>query len=252
MSLKNKIINFFDVPLLIIICAIFVFRWAFFEPYVIPSGSMIPSLLIHDHIVVNKFRYGLRVPFSKKWIWKRAQPQRGDVVVFKPVKAKKGMKMVKRVVGLPGDKIYIDDEKQLWINGDLVKRVSLIGPGDGKPFYSLKERDLGADFQDYQFYSKTAKNGRVYRVIFEEDKFSFPFQQDFEVPEGSVFVIGDNRDHSYDSRFWGALPINNIIGKAIFIWLSCDETFFNLPILDAPFFCDPRYIRWSRIVFSVH
>ena len=84
----------------IVIIIIFTFRWAFFEPYAIPSGSMIPSLLIHDHIIISKMAYGLRVPFTKKWIWQWNSPKRGDIVVFRPVKTKNISFMIKRVVGL--------------------------------------------------------------------------------------------------------------------------------------------------------
>ena len=106
-----------------IVIMILVFRWAFFEPYVIPSGSMIPSLLIYDHIIVNKFTYGLRIPFTSHWIWQRhPHPQRGDVVVFRPVDTTNKMKfMIKRVIGVAGDEIYIDENKQLWINGQALK-----------------------------------------------------------------------------------------------------------------------------------
>lgn len=236
-----------DFSLVIIVFGILVFRWAWFEPYVIPSGSMIPSLLIHDHIVVNKFHYGTHVPFSKKWLVRRAEPQRGDIVVFRPVNKKEGMKfMVKRIVGLPKDKIYIDDKKQLWINGEQVQQTSLEAQGDKEKFYSLTEEDLGASFSDYRFYSETGKNGYTYRIILEEEEFSLPLQTDFEVPDGYVFVMGDNRDNSHDSRFWGSLPISHIMGKAVLIWLSCDETFFNLPLL-----CHPGKIRGARLLKKI-
>jgi len=246
MNIKKFFSGIVDGPLIIIALFILLFRWALFEPYVIPSGSMIPSLLIYDHIIVNKFHYGLRVPFSKKWIWNRVAPQRGDVVVFRPVKVTRGMKfMVKRVIGLPGDKIYVDAHKRLWVNGTLIQRASLNGPGDGG-FYSLSEEDLGASFTDYRFYSETGKNGYTYRIILEEGEPAPPLETDFEVPDGFVFVIGDNRDNSHDSRFWGPLPVSHIMGKAVLIWLSCNETFFNLPLL-----CHPGKIRGARLLKRV-
>lgn len=226
------------------VLAILAFRWLLFEPYVIPSGSMIPTLLIHDHILVNKFAYGVRVPFSAKWLFKNSDPQRGDIVVFRAVNDE-GYFMIKRVVGLPGDTIEVDQEGFLKVNGEKLDVKPLAVSEDPKsqePYYAVTEKDLGgegASYGEYDFYEENLK-GVIHRAILTKGAPRF-FDRPVTVPENQFFCMGDNRDNSKDSRFWGALPRENLLGKAMFVWLSCDET---LPYL--PFLCNPLKLRWGR------
>lgn len=231
---------------LLAVAAILAFRWALFEPYVIPSGSMIPTLLIHDHILVNKFAYGLRVPFTKHWLFKNKDPERGDIVVFRSVEDN-GFFMIKRVVGVPGDTIEVDPEGYVSVNGEKLTTKMLNVTEDKAsqaPYYPVSEADLGGAYSDYDFLEENLK-GVVHRAILTKNSNRF-FDRPFKVPDNQYFCMGDNRDNSKDSRFWGALPREHLLGKALFVWLSCDET---LPFL--PFLCNPLHIRWGRFLHQL-
>ena len=200
------------------------FRWAFWEPFVIPSGSMKTTLLIQDYVLVKKYAYGLRIPFSKFWLWGPKTPQRGDVVVFKS-KDGSGQFLVKRVVGLPGDQIAMDNKGHLRVNGEAFG-------------YELIKDD-----EDFVVYKEN--NGvRSYRIQYasgmeQED-------QDFSVPEGQIFLMGDNRNYSNDSRFWGPLPMENMMGRLTMIWMSCEDS-DDL----SSFLCAPAQFRLGRILTPV-
>lgn len=232
-ELTKGMLSFWGIILLILSV-----RWLFFEPYVIPSGSMIPSLLVHDHIVVNKFAYGIRYPFSSRLLWQRKIPKRGDVVVFRSVEDRRFM--IKRVIGLPGDEIFLDEKGQVWINDEKLSRSQIENPKKGGKFYSLNERSLMARYENYDFF-KEITSRHEYRVIYRKASFRLD-SQTYKVPENHVFVMGDNRDNSRDSRYFGFLPLSRVMGRAFGIWLSCEET---LPLIS--FLCNPIELRWKRL-----
>ena len=206
-----------------VILAIFLMRSFLFEPFKIPSGSMIPTLLINDLILVNKFHYGVRLPVINTKIINNHSPERGDVMVFR-YPPKPSLDYIKRVVGLPGDEVaYLN--KQLTVNG--------------KPLVQQPMPDFfDADALRYskQLEERTAEGGRKYRILVEAERPAFiPGAEPFKfrencrysaegvvckVPEGHYFMMGDNRDNSLDSRFWGFVPEENIVGKAFFVWMN--------------------------------
>ena len=205
-----------------VILVVFVLRSFLFEPFKIPSGSMIPTLLVGDLILVNKFHYGVRLPVINKKIIANNDPQRGDVMVFRyPVDPRQDY--IKRVVGVPGDEVMFTNQA-LTING---QKVPLTAKGD---FYDEDSLRYSPQFLE--------KLGAVEHGILVDpkrqayygpDPKSFPMHENCrytaegvscKVPAGHYFMMGDNRDNSQDSRYWGFVPDENIVGRAFFVWMN--------------------------------
>ncbi len=230
------------------ILAALTIRWLFLEAYVIPTGSMLPSLLINDHIFVNKLTYGVRVPFSENWLVKFRTPERGEIVVFKyPVDM--STFFIKRVVGIPGDKIKYENGT-LSVNGIVQQKNP---PESSEDFDWLNDENLnGRDTSvidsksNYTHFTELleSSNGRVlhHSIMLRKNDFtSVSGDGEWTVPEDSLFVMGDNRNNSHDSRYWGFVPMKNILGKAGFVWLSCDQMIPFIPVI-----CNPLTIRLTR------
>ena len=204
-----------------VIIAVFLLRSFLFEPFKIPSGSMIPTLHIGDLILVNKFHYGVRLPVINKKIIDGHVPQRGDVMVFR-YPPKPSLDYIKRVVGVPGDEVaYL--KKRLTINGQVVETIAVpeFFDEDAMRYFKQFEETLGT---------------KKHRILNDDERPEFvPGVTSFagsegcrysvegvvcKVPQGHYFVMGDNRDNSLDSRFWGFVPDQNIVGKAFFVWMN--------------------------------
>lgn len=202
--------SFFPVLLLVLLIRSFLG-----EPFKIPSSSMMPTLLIGDFVLVNKFSYGLRLPVLHTKILDTGSPQRGDVMVFRfpgrgPDDPQKGVDYIKRVVGLPGDVIEYRD-KQIFVNGEAVPLVPDgvfvgVGQGRGETGDRLLTETLGT--HTHQILHRDPESRGSGR---------------FEVPTGHYFVMGDNRDNSLDGRFWGFVPDENLVGRAVLIWMNFDS-----------------------------
>ena len=222
-------------------------RWAFMEAYVIPSPSMLPALLIHDHIFVNKSIYGIRVPFSENWLIEFGKPKRGEVIVFKFPRDKSTF-YIKRVVGIPGDKVYYEDGN-LFINDKQVPRTPATEEGG---FSYVKDVDFQSGGQlpfetkaDFEHYIEEIDN-KKFDVLLRRGSYMGSRYGPVYVPEGQLFVMGDNRSRSSDSREWDFVPHENILGRAMFVWLSCEKT---LPVVS--FLCNPFTIRGTRFFHQV-
>jgi signal peptidase I len=195
------------------------------EAFKIPSGSMLPTLSIGDHIFVNKFIYGLRIPFTKYRILDVSEPKRGDVVVF-IYPADESKDFIKRVVGLPGDDVVMEG-KNVWINGHMLTETELTVsefPGDKRRLVvengSMRSIPFVRGWRDMAFYEENldgVEHLTQYERNLERERF------EAVVPEGYYLMIGDNRDNSADSREWGFVPRDNIKGKAMFVWLPIDK-----------------------------
>lgn len=195
---KKHIIREYIESILIAVIMALIIKAFIVQAFKIPSGSMIPTLMIGDHILVNKFIYGVKIPFTDKIIIPFKNPKYGDIIVFKfPEDEKKDF--IKRVVGLPGDKLEIKDKK-IYINGKFV---------------------------DEQFAAHS--DPMLYPSAIQPRDNLGPIT----VPEDSYFVMGDNRDFSLDSRYWGFVKLNKIRGKAFIIYWSWDG--------------EDSWVRWNRI-----
>jgi len=204
-----------------VIIGVFILRSFLFEPFKIPSGSMIPTLLVGDLILVNKFEYGLRLPVLNTKITEGNAPQRGDVMVFR-YPPKPSLDYIKRVIGVPGDEVaYLN--KRLTVNGKPL-------PTDALPEFF--DEDSMRYFKQFEETLGIAKH----RVLNDDSRPAFvPGADEFQfkancqysvegvvckVPAGHYFMMGDNRDNSLDSRYWGFVPEKNIVGKAFFVWMN--------------------------------
>lgn len=207
-----------------VILAVFLLRSFLVEPFKIPSGSMIPTLLVGDFILVNKFTYGIRLPVLNKKIVELKSPERGDVVVFR-YPPDTSLDYIKRVVGLPGDKVEYHDKKLL-ING---KQVIHEGAGDyldpARLYYTPKFKEqLGQVSHNILLDSEALNTARPIVSFPHEDQCHYNYDGiTCQVPAGHYFVMGDNRDNSQDSRYWGFVPDANLVGKAFFIWFNFSD-----------------------------
>ncbi|MEK7356544.1 MAG: signal peptidase I [Bdellovibrionota bacterium] len=214
-------------------------RWAVAEAYVIPSGSMLPTLLLHDHIFVNKMVYGVRVPFSSQWLVKFSEPKRGGIVVFK--NPRDGVVMVKRIVGISGDQLRYDG-RTLYLNDQKIENTETASRTN---FDWLRDSDVENRMAQHDFLNEHLGDVSHDLLLDREEG---PYEaQTYTVPPGQLFMMGDHRDNSADSRVWGYLPVENILGRASFVWLTCDE-----PIPVVELFCNPLTMRWGRLGHSVN
>jgi signal peptidase I len=208
-----------------VILAVLVLRSFVVEPFRIPSESMLPTLLNGDFILVNKFSYGLRLPVLNTKLIGNGQPARGDVVVFRYPR-EPAVAYIKRVIGLPGDRLAYRD-KQLLIN-DQPAVLTLLPNDSADPGYQQFNERLNEVNHRIQV-SAAGRWGLAglwpgLQLRREPDG---TVAWEYQVPEGQYFVMGDNRDNSSDSRVWGPLPEENLIGKAFFIWMNLDCITFN-------------------------
>lgn len=223
---------FFPILLIVLILRSFLA-----EPFRIPSGSMRPTLLEGDFILVNKFDYGIRLPITGTLLYEMGKPKRGDVIVFKYVRRNgESIDMIKRVVGLPGDHVQYK-EKTIYINNVAQKQDFIkdtidkdVGRSEGWPARQFQET-LGSVLHD--IYTHTDSNDAPHRYI------------DVVVPNDGYYVMGDNRDNSDDSRSWGFVNSDDILGRAMGIWMSWDSAPEGIE-------CLQHCIRFDRIGMSLN
>ncbi|NRA84094.1 MAG: signal peptidase I [Gammaproteobacteria bacterium] len=209
---------------------VLILRSFIYEPFQIPSGSMMPTLLVGDFILVEKFAYGIKLPVLRNKIIETGSPERGDAVVFK-YPPEPNIDYIKRVIGLPGDTV-------LYRNKKLYIKKACVAPAENCGIFeevAIDIVDQGTYFHDMYPLTQANENllGVDHQILFNPAFAGRPseyFRQDgsrqaeWLVPPGQYFVMGDNRDNSLDSRYWGFVPEANLVGKAVFIWTSFEFT----------------------------
>lgn len=200
-------------------------RWAVFEPFVIPSGSMIPNLLVHDHVIVKKFSYGLKFPFTDIWIVRWAEPQRGEVVVFKYPK-NQSVYYIKRLIGVPGDEVHFKDGL-IKVNGQEWTMTPTAPPDD-------------IDADGFAYF-KESSGPETHIVRYRDEDLQSKEEYSIKLKDGEYFMMGDNRDESMDSRYWGTVPAGLLVAPAWRILLGCEETLASNSML-----CDPSTLKMNR------
>jgi signal peptidase I len=204
------------------ILVVLAIRSSFVEPFKIPSGSMIPTLLTGDHIFVNKLAYGLKVPFTDwfastpKYITGPQTPERGDIVVFLFPKDT-SLHYIKRVIGVPGDQIEVKN-KVIFINGQEIKKDTM--PADRAKDILAKMKEPKYEQPSLELYTEHLLKVEHTVMLDRENYMTGENFGPVTVPADHLFVMGDNRDFSNDSRFWGFVPMKYVKGKAFVIWLS--------------------------------
>ncbi|TRW49599.1 signal peptidase I [Aliidiomarina halalkaliphila] len=201
-----------------VLLVILILRSFIYEPFRIPSGSMMPTLLVGDFIMVEKFRYGLREPVTRKEFLRTGRPDRGEVAVFKyPVEP--DVDYIKRVIGLPGDRVVYSD-KSFYIYTNCVPECDGV-----EPVQIAQAEQPNGDFYRNQLPLRrfTEEVGeRQYDILVDPGRNVMNHDLVWDVPEGHYFFVGDNRDNSLDSRYWGFVHEDLLVGRAVFVWLSLE------------------------------
>ncbi len=222
---SQALISFF-IPLLII----GFIRWAVFEPFVIPSGSMLPGLQIHDHILVQKWHLGLKLPFTDIWLIQWAKPQRGEVLVFK-YPQNPSVFYIKRVVGTPGDLVEFENG-EITVNSKKWQQVAIDPPADADP--------------GFDYFRETTSEGRAHTIRYRGYGLKSAEKVSIQLGDDEYYVFGDNRDESMDSRYWGVVKNHQLVAVAWRVLIGCFETLESNAML-----CDPSTLRRERFWLDI-
>jgi len=232
--------------ILFLLVLVFSVRWLVFEVFVIPSGSMYPTLYVNDYVVVSKFDFGLRVPFTQKWVLGPYLPDRNTISVF--LSRDEGKYYIKRLVGLPGDTLTVAGDFIVEINGEAVRHEKLSALEKEKLSksmdFSLKSfeayKEIGKDFER----TILVGYGQPKPSEWSKEKLE-DLTETYSPPPGYLFFMGDNRHMSQDGRFFGHIEVERLVGPSRIIAISCESKIMGVG-------CNPLKYRSGRILKGVH